>query len=106
MKGTRLLNRAIYRMTQKQGWFLLLAEAAVQLVLGMMLLFHHEQKITMHLSFWELSCCAAPSGNGGRRAAEDAKGRELQSRGPCSGEGAGRCAQQELQEGALASDAL
>lgn len=49
LKGTRLLNRAIYRMTQKQGWFLLLAEAAVQLVLGMMLLFHHEQKITMHI---------------------------------------------------------
>ena len=107
LKGTRLLNRAIYRMTQKQGWFLLLAEAAVQLVLGMMLLFHHEQKITMHIVVlgMELLC-----GSVWERPDEELRqmprgesckaGDAVQEKGPAG------CAQQELQEGALASDAL
>ena len=107
LKGTRLLNPAIYRMTQKQGWFLLLAEAAVQLVLGMMLLFHHEQKITMHIVILgiELLC-----GSVWERPDEELRkmprDESCKAEDPAREKGPAGCAQQELQEGALASDAL
>ncbi len=48
-KGTRILNHAIYNFTRKDKWAFLLAEAAFQIALGMLLLFHHAEKITMHI---------------------------------------------------------